>query len=75
MLNEKFIYAEMWVERGSEGERVLRGLKFSTALPQYAIVDAEGNLISRYDRPTNVASMTPAGFAEWLEQGLKKTAP
>lgn len=75
MLNEKFIYTEMWVESGSEGESVLKALKFSTALPQYAIVDADGNLISRYERPTNVASMTPQGFASYLEDVLKKAAP
>ena len=44
-------------------------------LPQYAIVDAEGKLILHYDRPANVASMTPDDFAAYLEQGLKKGAP
>lgn len=71
MLNEKFIFAQMWVERGSEGEAVLKGLGLDATLPQYAIVDADGKMILRYDRPTNVASMTPKGFAAWLEDGLK----
>jgi hypothetical protein len=75
VLNEKFIYTEMWVESGSEGESVLKALKFSTALPQYAVLDAEGNLIARYDRPNNVASMTPEGFASYLEDTLKKAVP
>lgn len=75
MLNEKYIFAQMWVESGSEGEAVLKGLKLDVSLPQYAIVDANGNMILRYDRPTNVASMTPDSFASYLEDGLKKAAP
>jgi len=75
VLNDKFVFAEMWVERGSEGEAVLKGLKFSSALPQYAVVDAEGKLVSRYDRPQNVASITPDAFAAWLEESLKSYRP
>jgi len=75
VLNEKFIFAQMWVESGSEGAAVLQSLNLDATLPQYAIVDADGKMILRYDRPANVASMTPEGFASYLEDGLKKAAP
>lgn len=75
MLNEKFIFAQMWVESGSEGAALLQSLNLDATLPQYAIVDADGKMILRYDRPSNVASMTPEGFASYLEDGLKKAAP
>lgn len=75
VLAEKFVYAELWVGRDADSTEYLKGLNIGNELPQYAIVDAEGKLMLHYERPANVASMTPDTFAAWLEQGLKNAAP
>ena len=75
VLAEKFVYAELWVGRDVDSTDYFTSLNIGNELPQYAIVNADGKLILHYDRPANVASMTPEGFASYLEDGLKKVAP
>jgi hypothetical protein len=75
LLAEKFVYAELWVGRDTDSTDYFKSLNIGNELPQYAIVDGDGRLILHYKRPANVASMTPDGFAVYLDEGLKKVAP
>lgn len=75
MLAQHFVYAELWVGRDQDSTDYFNTLNIGNELPQYAIVDAQGKLTLHYARPANVASITPEGFASYLEDGLKKAAP
>jgi len=69
VLATDFVFAQLWVGRDDDSTAFFNKLDMGGALPQYAIVDTEGNMLLKYDRPANVASMTPEDFVAYLEKG------